>query len=138
MLQSDVKALERNVSELKAHNFSDELKFETEKVGDIEIRHTLVDDKDQKMILGLIDKAKNSTDKFYMIIGNCNSNTGKSSVCVYASEKAIKTGIDAKKLMEQVNLGIKFGGRSDLVQFGGIDKDTFDTVISKTKQCLKN
>ena len=138
MLQSDIKTLERQVSELKAHNFSDKLKFETENVGDIEIRHTFVGDIEQKMILGLIDKAKTSTDKFYMIIGNQNSNTGKISICVYASEKAIEAGIDAKKLMEQVNLGRKFGGRPDLVQFGGIDKDMFNKLVSEIKQCLKN
>ncbi len=138
MLQSDIKTLERQVSELKARNFSDELKFETENVGDIEIRHTFVGDIEQKMILGLIDKAKTSTEKFYMIIGNQNSNTGKISICVYASEKAIEAGIDAKALMEQVKLGVKFGGRPDFVQFGGIDKDMFNKLVSEIKQCLKN
>ena len=138
MLQSDIKTLERQVSELKARNFSDELKFETENVGDIVIRHTFVGDIEQKMILGLIDKAKTSTEKFYMIIGNQNSNTGKISICVYASEKAIEAGIDAKALMEQVKLGVKFGGRPDFVQFGGIDKDMFNKLVSEIKQCLKN
>ena len=73
-----------------------------------------------------------------MIIGNQNSNTGKISICVYASEKAIEAGIDAKKLMEQVKLGVKFGGRPDFVQFGGIDKDMFTKLVSEIKQCLKN
>ena len=90
------------------------------------------------MILGLIDKAKNSPDKFYLVVGNQNLNTGKISVCVYASEKAIEAGIDAKKLMEKVNIGVRFGGRPDLVQFGGIDKNTFDKVVSEIKQCLKS
>ena len=138
MLQSNVKAFEKQIAELKARNFSDELKFETENVGDIEIRHTFVGDIEQKMILGLIDKAKTSTEKFYMIIGNQNSNTGKISICVYASEKAIEAGIDAKALMEQVKLGVKFGGRPDFVQFGGIDKDMFNKLVSEIKQCLKN
>ena len=91
-----------------------------------------------KTILGLIDKAKNSNDKFYMLIGNQNNQTGKISVCVYASEKAIEDGMDAKKLMERMHLGIKFGGRPDLVQFGGIDKEMFGKIMSEMKQCLKS
>lgn len=138
MLQSDIKALGRQVSELKSHSFSDELKFETEQIGTIEIRHTFVSDIDQKMILALIDREKNSDDKFYMIIGNQNSKTGKISVCVYASEKAIENGVDAKTLVERIHLGIKFGGRPDLVQFGGIDMDVFGKMVFEIKQCLKN
>ena len=137
-LQSDIKAFAKQVAELKTRNFSDALQFETINVGDIEIRHTYVDGLDQKTILGLIDKAKNSNDKFYMLIGNQNNQTGKISVCVYASEKAIEDGMDAKKLMERMHLGIKFGGRPDLVQFGGIDKEMFGKIMSEMKQCLKS
>ena len=138
ILKSDIKALERQLAELRSHNFSDELNFEIEKVDDIEIRHTFVNDVEQKMILELIDKAKTSTDRFYMVIGNKNSKTGKISVCVYASEKAIETGIDAKALITNLRLGIKFGGRPDLVQFGGIEKEVFDKIVLEIKQCLKN
>ena len=128
-LQSDIKILEKQISELQSSNFSAELTFDTEEVGDIEIRSAFVKDIEQRMILELIDKEKNKEGKFYSIIGNNNSKTGKISVCVYASDKAIKDGIDAKALMENLHLGIKFGGRPDLVQFGGIDKDMFNKIL---------
>ena len=137
-LQSDIKILEKQISELQSSNFSAELTFDTEEVGDIEIRSAFVKDIEQRMILELIDKEKNKEGKFYSIIGNNNSKTGKISVCVYASDQAIKDGIDAKALMENLHLGIKFGGRPDLVQFGGIDKNTFDKIVSEIMQCLKN
>ena len=138
MLQANVKTLEKQISAYKAENFSSDIKFLSEKVGDIDIRHAFVRDADQKMILSLIDKEKSEAGKFYIIIGNQNSKTEKISVCVYASKAVTPSGNDAETLVEKLNLGIKFGGRPDLVQFGGIDKETFDKIISDTKKCLQN
>ena len=137
-LQANVKALEKQISAYKAENFSSDIKFLSEKVGDIDIRHAFVRDADQKMILSLIDKEKSEAGKFYIIIGNQNSKTEKISVCVYASKAVTPSGNDAKALVEKLDLGIKFGGRPDLVQFGGIDKETYDRIIFATKKCLQN
>lgn len=138
MLQSDIKSLIKQISDMKAEKFSDGIKFESTMIGDKEVRHTLVSDVDPKMILNLIDKEKHSGKKFYTIIGHQNSKNNKISVCIFASKDAVSSGADAKSLAEQLNLGIKFGGRADLVQFGGIDNAMFDKMIMDIKQCLKN
>ena len=68
---------------------------------------------------------------------NKNSKNGKVSVCVYVSPKLMPR-FDAKTVLsyinDSLNLEIKFGGRPDLAQFGGIDSNMFEKCLKSFKQ----
>ena len=128
-----IKKLEKQIDDLKAKNFSESSKIDSEMIGSINIKSSLVLDADQKIVLGIIDKEKAFDDERCLVIGNKNSKNGKMSVCVYVSSKLIPR-FDAKTVLSYVNdsldLGIKFGGRPDLAQFGGIDGNMFEKCLS--------
>ena len=138
LLKSQIKTLEKKISDIKASIFSNGIQFSTDTINNVTIRHLFVCDIDQKMILWLIDKEKQEEGTFYTIIGNKNSQTGKVSVCVYASNKALTSYCNAKALLSRLNLNIKYGGRPDLVQFGGIDEKMFETILINIKKCLQS
>ena len=136
--ESDIKALEKQISDLKAKSFSTNAKIDSEKIGSIEFKHSLVRDADQKVVLNLIDNEKASNSGSCLIVGNLKNS--KMAVCVYASQKMISEGLDAKTLMNSVNedlkLGMKFGGRPDLVQFGGICEESFKKLIDSARNIV--
>lgn len=128
------KSLEKQISELKTKSFLSDINVTSELISDIEFKHAMVYDADQKVILSLIDREKQSNKKSCVVIGNSRNN--KLSVCVFVSKSLISNDFDAKVLLSGLNLGLKFGGRPDLVQFGGIDENTFQKIITASKDFM--
>ena len=133
-----IKTLEKQISDLRSKNFSNDTKIESEEIGTIAFKHALVKDADQKVVLNLVDKEKESNEQSCLIVGNLKN--GKISVCIYVSKTLISNKIDAKALMnfanEELGLGLRFGGRPDLVQFGGIDESAFSSIIEIIKKMI--
>ncbi|MBR1479780.1 MAG: alanine--tRNA ligase [Alphaproteobacteria bacterium] len=135
---SNVKLLEKQIAALKAKSFSNDAKIQIEQVRDITFKHILVSDVDQKALLGLVDKEKAVAGQICFIIGNSNSSNGKMSLCVFVSQSLVSERFDAKALLSHLNeklgLNIKFGGRADLAQCGGVSTELFEKCIAATRE----
>ena len=134
----EIKKLTKQILELSSQKFSNSINLKSEKIGKYDFKYTIVNDSDQKSILSIIDKEKLS-ERTCLIIANKNTSNDKFSMSVFVS-KDILSALTAKSILENINkslhLNIKFGGRDDLVQCGGIDSENFDKLIEVTKNFL--
>lgn len=134
----EIKKLTKQILELSSQKFSNSINLKSEKIGKYDFKYTIVNDSDQKSILSIIDKEK-SSERTCLIIANKNTSNDKLSMSVFVS-KDILSDLTAKSILENINkslhLNIKFGGRDDLVQCGGIDSENFDKLIEVTKNFL--
>lgn len=134
----EIKKLTKQILELSSQKFSNSINLKSEKIGKYDFKYTIVNDSDQKSILSIIDKEK-SSERTCLIIANKNTSNDKFSMSVFVS-KDILSALTAKSILENINkslhLNIKFGGRDDLVQCGGIDSENFDKLIEVTKNFL--
>lgn len=137
---AEIKSLEKKVAELNARNFSSGTNITTEEIGGIAFKHTMVKDADHKVVLSLIDGEKTQSSTACLIVGNFSSKNDRVSVCLFISKQLVGRGIDAKEIVGHINeslsLNIKFGGRPDLVQFGGIDKQAFEKFVESAKKYI--
>lgn len=133
----EVKALTKKVAELNSQKLLNNLDIKLEQVNGISLKYALLDSVDSKFVLSMIDKEKAST-KTCFIIANRGANH-KLSLSVFVSKDLLETHT-SKAILENLNkslaLNIRFGGRDDLVQCGGIDDSLFDKIIESTKSFL--
>ncbi|MDR1391332.1 MAG: alanine--tRNA ligase [Holosporales bacterium] len=136
-----IKLLERELSELKTKNFLDSIRFQSEKLEDIDFKYTFVNDIDHKIFLNIIDNEKKTVGRTCLFIGNKNSKSAKTSICIFVSQ-SIFSKFDANDLFlhlkNSLNLKIKAGGRADFVQFGGIDDMLFESCLNLIREFIKN
>ena len=140
-LQRDkIKHLEKQINDLKTKNLAKESNMNSQKVGGVEFLHTMLSDCDQKTILGLVDLEKKYDDERCVVIFNKNSSSDTMSVCVFISNK-LTSRMKAKDLVAFVkgslNLDIKFGGRDNLVQLGGLKAAIFEEFLGAAKSYLE-
>ena len=137
---SVIKKLEKQNSDLKTKSLSEGAQMVSEKVGSVEFLHTNVVDADQKTILGMIDLEKKFDDERCVIIFNKNPKSEKVSICVFVSEKLLPK-MNALDLLgfvkSSLNVDMKFGGRKDLAQLGGVDSKGSDDFLSFAKKYIE-
>ncbi len=134
----EIKNLTKQISDLKSQKFSNNINLKSEKIGNLEFKYAIVNDADQKAILSIVDKEKTSKQTC-LIVANKNTLNNKMSLSVFIS-KDLLSKLSAKSILQNINssleLNIKFGGRDDLVQCGGINSEDFDKLIEVTKNFL--
>ncbi len=102
------------------------------------LHYVVLDGADKKQVLGLVDKYKQHTEPVCLLVFNKSQDSGTCSVCCFAKE--LHGDLSAKvivgRVLDDLSLSdkIKFGGRDDMVQFGGLDIDTIETVITHTSK----
>ncbi|MDR0942694.1 MAG: alanine--tRNA ligase [Holosporales bacterium] len=128
-----IKNLEKQVSELKMQSVSENVRIDSKTIGSSIFKHAVVQNLEHKAVLGIIDRQKNAAEEICFVIGNESSKSGKVSACIFVSKKLLsKFDVNEllKKLNDSLGITIKTGGRSELIQFGGIDAIQF-------KKCLE-
>lgn len=134
---NDIKILEKDISVLKSKLVSNDIEFKTEDIEDIKFIYGSLKDSDNKTVLSLIDKEKQNNDDRIVFITNENTKNNMVSICLYVSKGLDINGLDIMKFVnESSNLNIRFGGRSDLIQAGGIQKSNIDTLIQNIKKYI--
>lgn len=132
----EIKHLTKQISELNSQQFSKNIELKSEKIGQNTFKYALVKNANQKAILSIIDKEKLS-QQTCVLIANHNTENNKMSLYVAVTKDS---GCNAKSIMQNINdsmqLNVKFGGRDDLVQCGGIDVSYFEKLIEVTKKFL--
>lgn len=134
----EIKNLTKQIAELNTQKFSNSIDLKSKKIGECNLKYTIVNDANQKAILSIIDKEK-SSKQTCLIVANKNTLNNKISLSVFVS-KDLFSKLTAKTILENINsslqLNIKFGGRDELVQCGGINSEIFDKLIEITKKTL--
>lgn len=134
----EIKNLTKQIAELNTQKFSNSIDLKSEKIGEYNLKYTIINNANQKAILSIIDKEK-SSKQTCLIVANKNTLNNKISLSVFVS-KDLLSKLTAKSILENINsslqLNIKFGGRDELVQCGGINSEMFDKLIEITKKTL--
>jgi alanyl-tRNA synthetase len=135
-----IKKLEKQFQMTKSNDLLGNLKVVSEKINNIAIRHVIVKDIQHKEILNIVDNEKKADDKRCLVIGNESSENGKISICIFISQKLLSR-LDSEKIVpliqQKLNTKTKFGGRRDLVQFGGLSLSEFMECVNSIKQFVE-
>ncbi len=133
---AQIREFEKQIETINTENKSKNLEIHQEDIDGIEFDFAELSDVDHKIILNVIDKAKASEQKICMLISNKSSKNGKLSVCIFVSS-TLHNLFNAKKLLDSLELGLKFGGRDELVQFGGIEIESFRKIVLGSRNYIK-
>ncbi len=136
-LEHTIKQLNKQLSEIKEQKATSNIELKTEITKGITIKSCFVQGLDNKTVLNIVDKEKSHDIPLCVVIANENQDTKKIAICIYVSKK-LQDKVTAKKLTslanEEMNLGLRFGGRDDLVQFGGISKPDFERFLNSIRK----
>jgi alanyl-tRNA synthetase len=137
---SVIKNLEKQISDIKTNSISNEISMIEELVASVKLKYLKVTALEQKIILGIVDKEKQDKENKCVVIGNKNSENDRLFMCVYVGESLISklTAKDIlRDLKDSLNLDIKFGGRDDLAQVGGLVASDFEKYIEHIREYIK-
>ncbi|MBQ8651082.1 MAG: alanine--tRNA ligase [Alphaproteobacteria bacterium] len=136
-LEQTIKQLNKQLSEIKEQKATSNIELKTEITKGVTIKSCFVHGLDNKTVLNIVDKEKSHDIPLCVVIANENQDTKKIATCMYVSKK-LQDKVTAKKLTslanEEMNLGLRFGGRDDLVQFGGISKPDFERFLNSIRK----
>ena len=139
LLKTTIKSLEKEISDLKSKLASNNFDLQTCDIGNIKFLKGTLLNADNKTLLSLIDKEKQYQDDRIVFLLNKNTDKKKISVCVFVSESLTHkiTAIDLLNFVkESAGINIKFGGRPDLVQAGGIDESFSEILTSHAEKYI--
>lgn len=135
-----INKLNKEIEKLKSNTFINNTNLLYENINDIKLEYSTVKDENPKSILSLIDKYKSSQDKILLIIGNELSKSNKFAVYLFISN-LLQSSLNMNKIINEINnkltLNIKQTKRKDLLQFGGITKEIFNSFVEVMKNIIK-
>ena len=135
-----INKLNKEIEKLKSNTFINNTNLLYENINDIKLEYSTVKDENPKSILSLIDKYKSSQDRILLIIGNELSKSNKFAVYLFISN-LLQSSLNMNKIINEINnkltLNIKQTKRKDLLQFGGITKEIFNSFVEVMKNIIK-
>ena len=135
-----INKLNKEMEVLKSNLFINNINLSCESINNIKFEHSIIKDENPKNILSLIDKKKSSQDKLLLIVGNELSKSNKFTVYIFISnvlQSELKMNNVINTINSKLSLNIKQTKRKDLLQFGGINKEVFDSCVEIIKSIIK-
>ncbi|MBR1944324.1 MAG: alanine--tRNA ligase [Alphaproteobacteria bacterium] len=136
-----ITKLNKEIEILKSNAFIKNTNLLCDSIGDIKLESSIVKDENPKNILSLIDNKKSSQDKLLLIVCNELTKSNKCTVYIFISN-SLQNQLNMNRIVDEINnklnLNIKQTKRKDLLQFGGVNKEMFNDIISVIKNIVQN